>query len=288
MHKPAQPFDTRQEMRVPDYEIFHYRDAQLDSVPVHHHDFYEIYFFLSGHVEYLVEGHSYQLRPGDLLLISPLELHQTRVYSSEAAYERIVLWVSPAFLHRFTGESFSLTRCFDTSRQEHTNLLHPATAQQNRLLELLQQLVEESDSGEYGHEALALGLLTQFLVQLNRLALAAGPARREPQPPSPLVQAAVAHINTHYQKELTLEDLSRRLFVSKYHLSHEFNRLVGTSVYRYIILKRLQHAKQMLAGGVAPTVVCQNCGFKDYANFYRAFKAEYGQTPSQYLAGLAL
>ena len=71
--------------------------------------------------------------------------------------------------------------------------------------------------------------------------------------------------------------------ISKYHLSHEFHRLVGTSVYRYIIQKRLVIAKQMLANGVAPTDVYGHCGFGDYANFYRAFKAEYHISPKQFL-----
>ena len=43
------------------------------------------------------------------------------------------------------------------------------------------------------------------------------------------------------------------------------------------------NAKQLLAGGVPPNEVCQYCGFGDYANFYRAFKAEYNQTPRQYI-----
>ena len=91
----------------------------------------------------------------------------------------------------------------------------------------------------------------------------------------------------HYTDPLSLELLSSKFFVSKYHLSHEFNRVVGTSVYRYIVQKRLVIAKQMLAGGVAPTDVYRHCGFGDYANFYRAFKAEYHISPKQY-PGLSL
>ena len=65
--------------------------------------------------------------------------------------------------------------------------------------------------------------------------------------------AEVLHyINEHYPDELSLDLLSAKFFISKYHLSHEFHRLVGTSVYRYIIQKRLVIAKQMLANGVAP------------------------------------
>lgn len=65
--------------------------------------------------------------------------------------------------------------------------------------------------------------------------------------------AEVLHyINEHYPDELSLDLLSAKFFISKYHLSHEFHRLVGTSVYRYIIQKRLVIAKQMLATAWRP------------------------------------
>ena len=123
MREKAQHFDPRQEMQRKNYEIFHYRDAQPDSVAVHHHDFYEVYFFLGGNVEYSIEGQGYQLQPGDVLLISPMELHQPRIRAGADAYERIVLWLNPAFLAGLSTEQTSLTRCFDTSQPGHVNLL---------------------------------------------------------------------------------------------------------------------------------------------------------------------
>ena len=42
------------------------------------------------------------------------------------------------------------------------------------------------------------------------------------------------------------------------------------------------HAKQMMSSGIKPTTAAANCGFNDYAGFYRAFTAEYGITPGEY------
>lgn len=50
-------------------------------------------------------------------------------------------------------------------------------------------------------------------------------------------------------------------------------------MHRYVILKRLLMAKQMLGDAQALGAVCYHCGFRDYANFYRAFLAEYGISP---------
>ena len=98
-----------------------------------------------------------------------------------------------------------------------------------------------------------------------------------------VVDQVVEYINEHYNEPLTLDDLSERFFISKYHLLRKFDAQVGTTVHRYILQKRLLIAKQLLAGGVAPSEACGYCGFGDYANFYRAFRAEYGMTPRQYV-----
>ena len=96
----------------------------------------------------------------------------------------------------------------------------------------------------------------------------------------------LAYINDHYAEELTLDSLAGRFFISKYHLSREFGRIVGRSVHRYITQKRLVAAKQMLGEGRSSSMVCQHCGFGDYSNFYRAFKSEYGISPKEYVANL--
>ena len=45
-------------------------------------------------------------------------------------------------------------------------------------------------------------------------------------------------------------------------------------------------AKQMLSEGKPSSEVYQKCGFGDYSNFYRAFKAEYQISPKEYVARL--
>ncbi len=75
----AQRFDSRQSMNNKSFEVFHYREKKTDNIGLHHHDFFEVYFFLGGHVDFRVEGKSYQMEPGDLLLINPQELHQAIV-----------------------------------------------------------------------------------------------------------------------------------------------------------------------------------------------------------------
>ena len=280
MRERTQLFDPRQNMRRTDYEIFHYRDQKPSDVEVHHHDFFEIYLFLSGQVEYRVEGQLYHPQNGDLILINPMELHQPILHPGKQPYERIVLWISKTYLERFDQGPESLIRCFDTSLPTHSNLIHPTPSQHEQLQSLMEALVRERSCGDYASGLCAEGILMQFLVLVNRLALRAPQETADPGETPALISQVLSYINDHYREELSLELLAQRFYVSKYHLSHTFSKTVGTSVYRYIILKRLMIAKQLLQSGASPGTVYAGCGFGDYANFYRAFKAQYGISPS--------
>ena len=243
----------------------------MTEVPLHHHDFYEIYYFLGGHVEYLVEGRSYRLEPEDILLISPRELHRPNVAPNET-YERIVLWIAADWLADIdTGET-PFRGCFEAGH----NLLHGA---HTPAAPLLRQLAAEFTSPRTGSNLYARGLLFQLMAELLRLAEGSAPAEDAEREESPLITQVMRYLGEHYREEISLDELSERFYVSKYYLSHLFSRSVGTGVYRYVLLKRLQHAKEQLSNGKTPGEACRESGFQDYANFYRSFRAVYGLSP---------
>ena len=269
MARNTQRFNPRQSMHRPDYEIFHYQDPKMQEVPLHHHDFYEIYLFLSGNVEYLVEGRSYTLQPNDLLLISPLELHRPMV-APDKSYERIVLWIDEAYLNSLP-ERQAVKDCFDSGH----NLFHcTGTA----IPSLVRHLVREDCSEQSGSRMYAEGLFLQLMAEIIRL-ISGLPDDADHAGDTPLVSQVLRYISDHFREELKLDDLAAQFFVSKYYLAHTFRENVGTSVYHYIQLKRLQHARQLLSEGGSPGEVCHACGFQDYANFYRAFRQIYGISP---------
>lgn len=280
-----QPYTRRQTMIRKDFEIYRYRSSYLNEVELHHHDFYEVYLLLRGEVAYTVENHIYNMRPGDLMLVSPLELHQARIKPDGDAYERIVLWIDRGYLENLSSPRTSLTRCFDTTVPGHTNLLRLPGTQSAEIRRVLERLRELHSSTAYGNDLLAQCSLMELMVGLNR-----GAADRSMEKSlsadtssDQVVDAVLSYINAHYSEPLTLDALAERFFISKYHLLRKFESQVGTTVHRYILQKRLLNAKQLLAGGVAPSEACAYCGFGDYANFYRAFRSEYGVTPRQYV-----
>ena len=278
MPKQPQRYDPRQEMRYPDYELQHKRDFRLTDVALHHHDFYEIYFLIAGDVTYLVESKIIHVMPGDILLIPPHEQHQVLIRPEMSVYERYVLWVDGAMLQRLSSQQSDL----QTLLSPGSNQLRLKPEARAEVLSILEALHRERTSQEYGADLLRQSLMTQLLVTVNRLLASGGSQLDEDTRMSSVVAQVINYVNLHYSEPISLDLLAERFFVSKFHLSHEFNRQVGTSLYRYIQRKRLLIARQLLDQGERPSKVCTACGFSDYTGFYRAFKAQYGISPRQY------
>lgn len=280
--KQAHRFDPRQEMGREDFELQYKRDTYLQDVELHHHDFHELYFLISGDVTYTIESRQYHVMPGDLLLISPQELHQICIRPEMSDYERYVLWVDPQLLGRISTPLSDLSRNIGPTNPKQGNLLRLKPEDASHVQKLFEQLWLETENEDYGSDLLRQSLLIQLLVTINRLAANPSGHFEEVTHSSRAVSAVVDYVNLHYHEPLSLDQLAELVYVSKYHLSHEFNRQVGTSVYRYIQKKRLLIARQLLAQGQRPNEVYSSCGFTDYAGFYRAFRAEYAISPREY------
>lgn len=270
------------DIRRTGYELQHKQDTRLKKVDLHHHDFYELYFLMSGEATCTIEGRLYRITPGDILLISPKELHKLRIFSELESYERYILWVAPKTLRQLSTKKTDLFQYLDPARPEYRNQLHIAPEDQPLLYGLITRLYQEQQSDDFGDDLIRESLLTEILVELSRIAEHQEQPQETPALSSPVVSEAVAYIETHCRESLSLEELAQRFYVSKYHLSHEFSRLMGTSVHRYILKKRLLIARQQLAQGKHPGEVWEQCGFGDYTGFYRAFEAEYGMSPREY------
>lgn len=277
MPTQTQHFDNRQRMDNKHFGILHYKATMSEPVSIHHHDFYEIYFFIGGNVSYRVDGKTYQLEAGDILLISPTTLHQP-LSQPGTAYQRVILWIERNYLNKLSQQYVDLASSFQSDSQNYAHLLRPSVVTRRRLYDILDMINRETYSSSFGSIQYSECLLVQLLIEINRLAKRENAAVRLPES-SNWVGQITTYINNYYHEDLTLERLAKEFFVSKYYLSHEFSRQTNISIYKYITLKRLTVAREMIASGHMPGDVFKYCGFHNYTNFYRAFKAEYGTSP---------
>lgn len=277
-------FDPNKKMEYDNFDV-HWSSSKNITVGIHHHDFFEVYIFIRGAGEHIIENTTYYLESGDILIIAPSELHQMGNTAGYDEYERMALWINPEYLEKFSTGMEPLARCFDKNREEHASCLRGDPAQQQSIVSLLERILIERTNKEYGHEQAVEMLFTCLLTLLNRIALK-NFMEEDEYSQQDIANRVVTYINEHYKEDLTLDMLAEFFSVSKYHMSHAFQKNRGISVYKYIIRKRLQVAKHMLIDGIPATEAYHLCGFGDYANFYRAFRTTYGVTPKEYIKSI--
>jgi len=72
--------------------------------------------------------------------------------------------------------------------------------------------------------------------------------------------------------------------LTRYDLSRQFKIMFGTSPYRYLLMRRLDFARERIHGDRPLAEVSCDAGFADQAHFTRVFKSAFGLTPARYRA----
>ncbi len=270
-------FDPRQYMLSRDFEIYYYNDRNFSNVDPHTHNYSEFYFFLEGDASLHVKGQHWTLHPGDTILIPPGVSHYIHVKNADVPYRRFVLWVSQDYFDELPRDyHYWSEQVQETGRY----IFHYDVIAFNSLQPKVFRLIEELRSQRFGKAAMLSLCLHDLLLHLNRAVYEAGNPLPAMEAPS-LYQNLLHYIEDHLEDDLSLDALSRRFFVSKYHIAHIFKDNLGLSLHQYILKKRLAKCRDAICSGKDATETCLLWGFNDYSNFYRAFKKEYGVAPSE-------
>lgn len=274
-------FNTRQYMVAEDLEIFYYEDKVLAPVSMHRHDFYEIYFFIGGNADILLDGQEYKMCYGDICLIPPSINHKAVFRDSDIPYRRIILWISPSYLDKLDKMYGGILSCF--TQAVKINRYHYKTdfSSAQLLFSKLIAIIEEYHTLSSFHEPLMDCCISSFLLSLNRTVYnMENPSEGSDQ--MTLFTNICNYITSHLEEDLTLEAISGHFHISKYYVSHLFKQSMGLSTHQYILKKRLYASKNGIHSGMPLQNVCHYYGFKDYTSFFRAFKKEFGMSPREF------
>ena len=93
----------------------------------------------------------------------------------------------------------------------------------------------------------------------------------------------LAYIDSNYRREITLQEIGTKFYLSEAHLSRVLKKELGMSFTEYVRTLRLNHASDLLKNSQIPiTEVALESGFGYVNTFIEAFKKEFKVTPGKY------
>ena len=241
---------------------FSFREGEIGVTSSRHsHDSIEIYLLTDGVCSYFIDGESYTVNSGDVIVIPDGAIHRTNYGTKERS--RYLINISASLI-----DGAVLRALFGSGYIFHCT-------GQEKILDLFRKIAEEYERSDEISEPVIAALTTELLAYLSRLG---GDIHK--QTPT-LVNSAVSVIRENYSAEISLSNTAEALGVSAEHLSRKFKSETGFGFNEYLTLLRLRHAEYMLENESGRSVgeIAFAVGFNDSNYFSKRFKELYGVSP---------
>ena len=258
----------------------------FQNMLVHWHEEMEFSKVLRGVLRYDIDQVHYELKEGDILLISPDTLHSAHQISQESAETASIV-----FHLRLAGidTEDGCTRRFIQPIRDGRMRLSPVLSSGDPYYDQIDacfQAMWECHDPEHPYRELrfkaGLYTLLQFVWQASS-SQAAEPPRRTLRIYEDKLKLALAYIQEHYAEPITIRQLAELCGFSQVHFMNIFKAAIGSTCIEYLVEYRLAHAALALQEtDHSVTQIALDAGFQNTSYFNRAFKSQYGMTPTAY------
>ncbi len=101
-----------------------------------------------------------------------------------------------------------------------------------------------------------------------------------------LLEDAIAIVESEFASELALDDIARRVASSRRQLQRAYAEIGDTTFREHLAAVRMQRAAEMLVNrGLTVREVAHRVGYRQPAQFAKAFRRHHGLAPSDYRSG---
>lgn len=242
-------------------DVLHVPD---ELIKMHTHGHYEFSLFIFGETEVIVGQKKYIVKPGDLLVTKPGDIHEfgPSIKDSMGFYYFGIAEIVPedlAFVYMKNRHRL-FTDCWD---------MEP----------LFAQLYNEAKYPKFGVQHVMHGIMTRILYLLARKM---SPGTKDRQASCEIVGVARAYIDANLHHGITIKQVADYCCLSESRLSHVFTEKTGMSISGYINHVLMHSAIRMLEDtGNSITGIASELDYPSPQYFSRVFKKFWGYSPRE-------
>ena len=233
----------------------------------HIHQFAEIVYCKEGSLELTVNGKTETMRPGDMAIIPPYQVH------SFHTPEYVIRWIC-VFSDHFIPSFVSLDEFVSTPKQY---VFHPDESLLSFISDKLPN-TNEHPIKPSGEELRTMHLITTAIYEdyLRKAELTSTPKENA-------LANILLYIRQHFKEEVTLSSIGASLGYSPKYVSNCISRIQNYSLPMLVNSLRIDKAKELLVDTDMKIIdIGKECGYNNEKSFYRAFRAITSTTPKDY------
>ncbi|MGE5201680.1 MAG: AraC family ligand binding domain-containing protein [Acidobacteriota bacterium] len=235
----------------------------------HRHDTYAIGFTLQGVQAFRYRGAAERSVSGQVFVLHPDETHDGHAGTEEGFRYRI-LYIEPRAIRDALGERYC-----------PLPFVREAVSSDRRLAAAIVPALDDLDTAlEDLHR-------DQIVLDLAEALAAADPSLARRQLSARhwhAVGKARDFLDASLRSAVTSAELERIAGLSRYSLARHFRACLGTSPYRYLLMRRLDRARSLIRRGTSLADVALASGFADQSHMTRHFKKAHGISPGRWAA----
>lgn len=233
---------------------------------VHNHHFTELFYVTNGKGQFLVDNEIFSVKENDMIIINPNVAH-TEIGHADDSFEYIVLGIKGLQFENTAG---------------HTCSVYVFSHRKEEIRFCMNTLLKEIKSKEEHYETICQNLLDILFLNIYRqtnIEFSVAPSKKITKECHFIKQ----YIDEHFTENITLQTLSELTYLNKYYLVHAFKNYNGTSPINYLIDKRIEESKHLLATTSYPvSKIAEQIGFSSQSYFSQLFRKKLNMTPNQY------
>lgn len=257
---------------------------QMETVPLHSHEFIELAFVASGNALHHHTGRDGGTRfdgliQGDLFSVQVGELHSYEHCGNMVLYN---LYVKPALLdeYRHLQDLPGWKLLFGERTGLSGKLIHLSAVERVWMVQCLDRILNEYRLMLRGYETMISALITEFLVTAVRTA---ENWRNDFKEHCPGILESVSMMEGAPEQHFSLEQLAGISHMSIASYTKKFREATGLSPMEYLLNVRLRQARHFLKTSDLPIgEIAGRCGFCTANYMIKLFHREFGITPAQY------
>lgn len=229
----------------------------------HRHDSYAIGLTMAGVQSFRYRSSMRHSLSGQALVLHPDEVHDGQAGTEDGFHYRIA-YLAPALLQQVLGGA-------------PLPFVDGGVSADRRLVRAARGLLSTFDAapGSLERDDALVDIATALRQVAGQPDLAGGDFLA--------AQRAREYIHDALLSPLTLDQLAQAGGRDRWSLSRDFRRYFGTSPHRYVTLRRLELARQLMLNGMPLADSAVHAGFADQPHLTRHFVAAYGIAPGRWL-----